>query len=371
MFSNFKSVTKAEWLAKVKKDLKGKPIERLNWELEGMVLSPFYHQEDIALTSPIIQHREDNHWEIGERIVVEDIHVANRQALDALRKGANALYFVLPTMPTQDALMALLNGIQHEWISTHFKVNTSDWLGFLAYFMAVLKAKNQTPQQIRGSFQFEEAALFADAKQLKTYLELLPNVQFFPVNVIGQKETIVENLALALQKANAYLTQINALGLDLKTLHNRIQFLITINDAYFPSIAKIRALKLLWQQVLSAWDDNLLAQSLIDVHLTAHTQTEDEHYNKIKATTQAMSAVIGGANRLYIYPSDAFKQPNGTTFSRRIALNVQHLMQQQSYLDRVIDPGAGSYFIETLTDELAVKAWALFQASFKPDNHQN
>jgi methylmalonyl-CoA mutase len=74
-----------------------------------------------------------------------------------------------------------------------------------------------------------------------------------------------------------------------------------------------------------------------------------------------MSAVIGGASRLYIHPSDSFKDENGTSFSRRIALNINHLLQQESYLDRVIDPSAGSYYLETLTDTLAEKAWEKFQ----------
>ena len=74
-----------------------------------------------------------------------------------------------------------------------------------------------------------------------------------------------------------------------------------------------------------------------------------------------MSAVIGGTDRLYIYPSDSLVNENGTSFSRRIGLNVHHLMEQESYLDRVIDPSAGSYFIEELTNRIAEKAWKQFQ----------
>lgn len=134
-----------------------------------------------------------------------------------------------------------------------------------------------------------------------------------------------------------------------------------LGDHYFLNIAKIRALKLLWHQVLSAWNLKLALSPFIEAHLTQASQSQDADYNKIKATAQAMSAIIGGANRLFIHPSDAFMNENGTLFSQRIALNVQHLMQQESYLDRVIDPAAGSYFIENLTETLAQKAWASFQ----------
>ena len=152
----------------------------------------------------------------------------------------------------------------------------------------------------------------------------------------------------------------NSNGLSVANFYSQIQFSITLGDSYFLNIAKIRALKLLWQQVLSAWNIQQNSISNIEVHLTTITQTEDENYNKIKSTAQAMAAVIGGANRLYIYPSDEFKDDLGTPFAQRIALNIQHLLQLESYLDRVIDPAAGSYYIENLTDLLAKNAWKRF-----------
>lgn len=199
--------------------------------------------------------------------------------------------------------------------------------------------------------------------QLETFKKLiveLPKAKFLTVDVSSEND-IINNLAKAIKKGNEYLELLNDNGFNLTEAHSQIQFVISLNDEYFPSIAKIRALKSLWQQVLSAWNSDLKLVPNIEVHLTQNAQVDDENYNKIKATTQAMSAVIGGANRLYIYPSDSFKNENGTTFSRRIALNVQHLMQQESYLDRVIDASAGSYFIEELTKEIAEKAWNKFQ----------
>jgi len=73
-----------------------------------------------------------------------------------------------------------------------------------------------------------------------------------------------------------------------------------------------------------------------------------------------MSAIIGGSNRLFIHASDEFKDKNGTTFGKRIALNVQHLLQLESYLDRVVDPAAGSYYIEKMTEDLAEAVWKKF-----------
>lgn len=365
MFSEFKSTSKAEWLAQVTKDLKGKPLESLNWQIEGMEFTPFYHGEDALNANPITDGRSDNTWEIGERIVVqnENYAAANQQALDALSKGANALQFVFDVrqtalpLPTQTELKTLLENVQLEWISTHFQANSGKEL--IENFIFIINEKKQNPNEVNCSFNIKNNDFFNEVETFKNYISQLPKGKFLTVDVTSDL-SIVNSLAEAIKQGNAILETLNANGFDIAQTHQFIQFAIGLDDQYFPSIAKIRALKTLWQQVLSAWNTDLKAIPNIEVHLAENAQSEDENYNKIKATTQAMSAVIGGANRLYVYPSDSFKHENGTTFSRRIALNVQHLLQQESYLDRVIDASAGSYFIEELTEKIGKKSWEIF-----------
>ncbi|MBK9488574.1 MAG: hypothetical protein IPO07_07135 [Haliscomenobacter sp.] len=125
-------------------------------------------------------------------------------------------------------------------------------------------------------------------------------------------------------------------------------------------IAKLRALRLLWQNVLKAYGVQTSALE-IAAHFAPASQDEHPNTNLIRAATQAMSAVIGGANQLYVLPSNASLHESPTPFTRRIARNVQHLLRLESHLDKVIDPAAGSYYIEKLTEELAHKAWAIFQ----------
>lgn len=372
LFNDFDKVTKAQWLEKVTKDLKGKPLESLNWQVEGLEFTPFYHGEDALHQQPITENRADNSWEIGERIVVQNANyaAANQQALDALSKGANALQFVFDVrqtlpLPTQTELKTLLENIQLEWISTHFQANNSQEL--IENFILVIQEKEQNPSKVNCSFNVNNDDFFNHIETFKTYISKLPKGKFLTVDVASDL-SIVNSLAEAIKQGNAILEALNDNGFDIAEItessgqaHHLIQFAIGLDDQYFPSIAKIRALKTLWQQVLTAWNPDLKAMPNIEVHLTENAQTDDENYNKIKATTQAMSAVIGGANRLYVYPSDSFKSENGTTFSRRIALNVQHLLQQESYLDRVIDPSAGSYFIEELTEKIGEKAWEIFR----------
>lgn len=365
LFKEFDPQSKATWLAKVEKDLKGKSLDGLNWDYQGLTLSPFFHKEDLTEEKfPMTAGRADNAWEMGEVITVkgEEYKTANEQAVSALIRGANALCFEVNETPTIEEMRVLLTGIQHEWISTHFVYQGKSWERLIANFVKVIKEKGQNPTEVACSFQSRENPL-NDIEDFKYILSELPKCKLLVADTKGKNTDTAEELAAAIQTANGFLNELHDQDLDIKQYHKNIQFSLTVSDDYFPSIAKIRALKTLWQQVLTAWDKDLIADLTIEIHLTEAEQSEDENYNKIKATTQAMSAIMGGATRLFIHPSDQFQNAGGNNFSRRIALNINHLMQQESYLDRVVDPAAGSYFIEELTDRIGEKAWDIFRKS--------
>lgn len=368
LFKEFKSVSKKEWLAKVEKDLKGKPIDKFNWEpIEGIPLTPFAHSDDSQEAYiPLVGKQQTNNWEIGVTIKVSQIKLANQKALSALENGATAICFDLKKSPTIEELKTLLNGIQLEWISTHFNFNQQAWKRFAGYFIDYVTTQNYDLHKLACSFTFKGLPIqnSDDLAILANYKKSLPPARFLTINAIpnftGLGGTVTE-ISQLIKEGNAQLVALNKAGLPLKEFKSIIQFAITLGDSYFFNIAKIRAIKVLWQQVLQAWDKDLTAKAIIEVHLSKITQSEDEHYNKIRATTQAMAAVIGGAKRLYIHPSDAFKNGEGSPFEQRIAMNIQQLLQLESYMDRVIDPAAGSYYIEQLTDQLAAAAWRKFQ----------
>ena len=371
LFKEFNPQSKADWLAKVEKDLKGKPLDGLNWDYQGLTLSPFFHKEDLTEDKlPMTAGRANNTWEIGEVIIVkgEEYKAANKQALSALMRGANALCFEVNETPTIDEMRELLKDIQHEWFSNHFVYQGKSWKRLTTNFIKIIKEKGQNPVEVACSFQSRHNPL-NDIEDFKNTVTELAKCKLLVADTKGEYTDTAEELAAAIQSANGFLNELHNQNLDIKQYHKNIQFSLTVSDDYFPSIAKIRALKTLWQQVLTAWDKDLIADSTIEIHLTEAEQSEDENYNKIKATTQAMSAVIGGATRLFIHPSDQFQNAGGNNFSRRIALNINHLMQQESYMDRVVDPAAGSYFLEELTDRIGVKAWNIFRRNlgFQPE----
>ena len=236
--------------------------------------------------------------------------MANRQALEALDRGAEALCFRLHGIPAKAELATLLQNIQHEQVSTNFMLQDKAPENLISNFIALLKEKGQKLEKVDCAFQINTRF---NNNDLKWWREQLPQAKILSLESLSYRsktDMIHRELAHLIDVANQYLTQIHQSGLGIKNFYHSFQFVINIGDSYFLTIAKIRALKLLWQYLLKAWGMELTSENLpfIEAHITDIYQTKDEHYNKIKATTQAMSAVIGGVNRLYIYPSDEIKR---------------------------------------------------------------
>ncbi len=141
-----------------------------------------------------------------------------------------------------------------------------------------------------------------------------------------------------------------------------MQFQFAIGSSYFMEIAKLRAARLLWSKMAEAWsaETALIHPMFIHSSTSAWNQTlYDPYVNMLRGTTASMSAVIGGTDSLTVRPHDApFRPP--AAFSSRIARNTQVLLKEESYLDKVIDPAAGSYYVEHITATLIEGAWELF-----------
>ncbi len=368
LYSEFNEVSKKEWLDKVEKDLKGKAIENLNWlPGEKLTFSPFAHADDVQDTyTPLSNNQSDNDWEIGEEIHVSDFQEANDQSLEALEGGCQALCFVFQKSPSQQDLKLLFQNIKLDWISSYYRLNFSFSPSSIHDFIDTWEALNYNPKKIACSFWFQNYLLedAHDASVFHTITKENPNAKLFTIDgtsCFAGTENTIEELANILKLGNGLLASMNDNGVQIDQFYPSLQFSIAIGESYFINIAKIRALKLLWNQILKAWNEKINEFPSIISHIAISTQTDDSNYNLIKATTQAMSAVIGGSQSVYLLPGDFPENRRGTTFSRRIVRNIQHLMKMESYLDRVKDPAAGSYYIEQLTDTLAKEAWKQFQ----------
>jgi len=373
LFDAFPPTGKADWLAKVEKDLKGRPLSDLNWQLsEEIELAPFYHPEDMQERhAPLIDGRKDNDWQIGEYVNVEATQTANQQLLQGLNGGVEAPLFRLYHPLDKNGLTELLDSVHPDMVALNFGEYYVDkqpeaLFGLLTEY---LSEQDADPQQTSGSLDFDplldwsEPPIDTLAQMIKRCAASWPGYRVLQINArqyhSGPKEA-VEELAMTLAKGSEYLHRLQEEGVSPTLANKHLQFGIAISKSYFVEIAKLRALRLLWANVMNAYHAEHSRAQLV-VHFAPETQDEQTNINIVRASTQAMSAVVGGADRLYVLPSDHVKQEGYTAFSLRIARNLQHLLKMESHLHRVIDPGAGSYYIEKLTEKLAEGAWRRFQ----------
>jgi methylmalonyl-CoA mutase len=375
LFSEFTPSTKAEWLAKIERDLKSRSPEELNWVLPNsangqsapLSISPFAHATDLPiLQEPIVGNRTANQWAIGENIAVhtKEEKAANSLALAALMGGANAPCFVFDkTFPSENQLDVLLDGVELDYISTFFKETTENRspLAFLKTLKNKTEKDGKNPFLLRGGIFYDPFSdgrfdVVAATETARFAAENLPNFSVLSVNgerFFDGSTQVVDELFQIVTAGELYLKKLTENGLEANTVAAALSFRFQIGVSYFVEIAKIRAFKLLWGNILAAYGVEP-TEPLIFASTTAQTFVEDPHTNKIRSTTQAMSAVIGGAVMLTLQPTE------DSDFGRRIARNVQHLLGMESYLDKVVDPSAGSYYIETLTNKLAEAVWERF-----------
>jgi len=355
LFSEFPQVKKSEWLAKIEKDLKGRAYDELSWVITPeLSLPPVFNiedrEEEIAISS------NDNSWEIGEKIQAEQPGAANKLALEALQKGANAIQFELPQTPE---LPSLLKDILPEYISLHFALPpTSSLSSFWEELKTELPADGET---LKGSVykygepsskQIQETAQLVAATQHQ-----LPGFRMIHIEV-ENLDNPVQSLTNSLLQANQYLELLSDQGLPIAYLASRMQFSIDCGSTYFLEIARIRALRILAANLLEAYG---LSDMLPPIEATTSLKAyqEDSNTNMIIASSIAMSAVIGGVDRLYVSPANSATE-SPSAFTRRVARNLQHILQMESYLDRVADPAAGSYYLDHLSKELVEKSWEQF-----------
>jgi len=342
LFSDFSPSTKQDWKNQVLKELKTTPYENLVWkDIDDFEIEALYEKnaESFDYQAFFLNDFSENNagqiWKNRQVIVVEDAQIANQKALDALAKGADEILFdIKKTLDWQ----TLFNGIFVEACGISFRL-PSDCLDCLAFYNQ--KVANFS-QQISGSIELLDGNLpdYENLKNLKTIL------------LYSQSSKPSDQVADLLQK-------MYEAG---EANFSKIQFQVRLSNLYFIEIAKLRALRILSQKILL-----LSESSLQNIPILAKTTIQNDeaaqkypYNNLLSNTTQAMSALLGNSNIVEITPfNEGIGEVND--FSERIARNISNLLREESYLDKVADPSAGSYYIEHLTDQIAQTAWQKLQ----------
>ena len=389
LFSDFHPATTQEWMEKITADLKGADFDKkLVWRTnEGFNVRPFYRREDVeglpTLDSlpgefPYLRGvKKDNSWHIRQDIKVEDMAGANAKALDILNKGVDSLGFHIAGRDVNAANVArLLEGICPECVELNFTTCQKHSLELARILVDYFKSKGCDLAKVSGSINFDPinkmlvkgvdfTGLVAVAKDLVEALRPLPGFRAVAVNALTLNNAgayIYQELGYALAWGAEYLDRLVEAGVDATEAARSIKFNFGISSNYFMEIAKFRAARMLWAEIVKAYNPTCDCAT----KMKAHAETSsfnltifDSYVNLLRTQTEAMSAALAGVDSLAVTPFDkAYETPND--FSERLARNQQLLLKEESHFDKVVDPAAGSYYIETLTASIAQQAWKLF-----------
>ena len=390
LFTEFQAPTTQEWLDKIEVDLKGADFQkRLVWRTnEGFNVQPFYRREDLkdlktpdALPGefPFVRgnKKDSNEWYIRQNIVVDDPVEANKKALDILMKGVDSIGFRLGHAELNaEFIETLLKDIRLDCVEVSYRVCQRHALELADLLTAYFEKEGYDKEKIVGGLGFDPiermlkkgkdtTMLLPDMPKLVEKLKDYPNLRCVMVHsdlLNNSGAYIVQELGYALAWGNEYLQELTDAGIDVDLAAKKIKFYMGVSENYFMEIAKFRAARLLWAQIVKQYEPkcDCACKMVINASTSTYNQTVfDSYVNLLRSQTEAMSAALGGVHSLVVTPFDApYEKPSD--FSERIARNQQLIIKEESHFDRIVDPGAGSYYIEHLTDALAQEAWKLF-----------
>ncbi|BDQ02740.1 methylmalonyl-CoA mutase family protein [Ignavibacterium sp.] len=406
-----------EWKKQVESDLKGESFEKklVTKTYEGIDLQPIYTSNDIK-DIPFLNNYpsfenfvrgtkasgyHSSAWEIAQEYSYALPEELNEALKHDLQRGLESININLD-LPTQlgiDAdqskpgevgkgglsisgirkMQVLFDNIDLTKHPIHINAGFSA-LPFTLLYAAFTRELRLSLMNLKGSitsdpydFLLKHGFLPYSFKQIfdeikfSTQLMIRSNSPIRTIGVSGLNynnagANAVQELAFVFATAVEYLEEMLNRGLAIEEVVKRFKFTFGISSFYFMEIAKLRAARILWNNILKQYnvsEDN--RKIYIHGKTSQYNQTIiDPYVNMLRTTTEAFSAVVGGVDALTTSPFDeVFDIPDN--FSRRIARNTQIILKEESHLDQVIDPAAGSFFVESLTAQLAESAWKLFQ----------
>ena len=394
LFAEFPPVSTEQWEQVIIKDLKGADYEKkLVWRTpEGFSVRPYYRAENLKDVKhlgtvpgcfPFVRGTKDNNdWLIRQDYCAHDgnYEKANAQAVDGLAKGVTAVGFCIDGEKeiSEAQMKTLLKGIDLGKVEVNFTGCCCASVEIVKTFLNVAKAEGVKPEDLKASFDYDplrvlnQKGAFCSDNSMERLKEVVEAVKDYPhIRVVGVEAyafndagaTIVQELAFGLAMGSEYLSKLTDAGVSADEAAKRIKFTFAVGSTYFMEIAKFRAARMLWANIVAAYGAQKECSKKIKVHAVTSEWNQtvyDAYVNMLRGTTEAMSATIAGVDSLEVLPFDyAFRAPG--EFSNRIARNAQIILKEESHFDKVVDPSAGSYYVENLTESIADAAWALFE----------
>jgi methylmalonyl-CoA mutase len=359
LFEDLEPISSKQWKQKIQFELKGADYnETLIWNSpEDIKVKPFYHQDEFTKAAAI--KTKVSEFKICQNIFVFDIEKSVERALDTLKRGAESLRFTIEN--DSIAIEKLLEKLPIENVSIYFNFKFFS-IDFVKKINAIVQQKkaiayyNLDPigQLAKDGnwFTTKDKNNFDSLNLLST---AIPDSSIISINATLYQNAganMVQQLAYGLAHANEYFNRIPVIS-------QAIVFEVNVGTNYFFEIAKLRAMRLLFNLVAKEYNHNLECHLLVSP--TKRNKTiYDYNINMLRTTTECMSAIIGGANAIANLPYDSLYHKDNE-FGDRIARNQLLILKNESYFDKVNNPADGSYYIETLTTQLAEKALVLFK----------
>jgi methylmalonyl-CoA mutase len=418
LFGDFPVPTYADWRKLIDKTLKGVPFEKklVTRTYEGIDLQPLYRLEDsqdlaqahfLPGFTPYVRSTEllgyvGKPWEVCQELPYSTPEAFNQALRADLERGQNAVNLVLdratrlgldPDQAEAGAAVGqggvsiasvadldqALAGVELDKTPLFIQASTAA-LPIAALLLALAKRRGQAPAKLQACLGLDPLGALAREGSLPRPLERIydtmarliawaaanaPGLQILAIQGHPYHDgggSVTQELAYVLATAVDYLRAMQARGLEINTVAPRLRFSFSISSQFFMEVARLRAARLLWAKIVQAFGGNEQAQKMvIHARTSAWNKTVyDPYVNLLRTTVEAFAGAVGGVDSLHVSPFDeVIRTPD--EFSRRIARNTHIILREEAHIPRTIDPAGGSWYVESLTDAVARKAWSLFQ----------
>lgn len=359
LFDDFSPISSKQWKQKIQFELDGAEYnETVIWNSpEDIQVKPFYHIDEFS-KAPVVKTQASN-FKICQNIFVYDIEKSVQRAINTIERGAESLRFtieneqidikkLLETLPLENRIVYFnLSFISIDFVKTLDTISIQKKAVFYCNIDPIghfAREGNWFSTSDKNNFETIE-------KISKTTTNLsLVSIDLGLYQNAGAN--ITQQIAYSLAHANEYLNR-------LPSIAKPIVFQVSVGTNYFFEIAKLRALRLLFKLIASEYNPDLECHFLVTP--TKRNKTiYDYNVNMLRSTTECMSAILGGADAVANLPYDSLYHKDNE-FGDRIARNQLLVLKHESYFDKVNNPADGSYYIESLTMQLAEKSLTLFK----------
>jgi methylmalonyl-CoA mutase len=360
LFADFLPISSKQWKQKIQFELNGADYnDTLIWKSpEDILVKPFYHRDEMVSEYGVETKATD--FKICQNIYVHDLEKSIFRANESIRRGAESVRFTIEN--EQVDVIKLLSGFEYDKVTVYFNLTflNSDFIKKIIDFAATSKIKiycNIDPigQLAKNGnwFKTEEKDNFLVLNKINknSSLSVCGLISINASLYQNAGANMVQQIAYSLAHCNEYFNQM--------TINQPIVFEVAVGTNYFFEIAKLRAFRLVFKTIAAEYKHNFDCHLLVSP--TKRNKTiYDYNNNMLRTTTECMSAILGGANAIANLPYDSIYHKDNE-FGDRIARNQLLVLKHESYFDKVENPADGSYYIESLTQQLAEKALLLFK----------